>query len=181
MAVRKKLGDKPTALAAKRLYCKGLSLEQVAKQLKVSKRTVQRWKAGSTSNWDIGRADGDAEQASVKLEPAEEPTEHDSTPFQATLFPVPSPKPKVSRNRGQSVNDLDICKDVILDLRDEITDRKCKGAGMGQIAMALARLIELKRRIAPPTVDELVGLAIELGYGPDEFIAELQRRWQNVA
>lgn len=178
MAVRKKLGDKPTALAAKKLYCKGFSLDQIASQLKVSLRTVQRWKAASTSNWDTDKSEWQTEQANTSGRiHAPAPL----SPLQGNLFPIPSPKPKPPRPRGQQVDDLDICKDVILDLRDEITDRKCKGAGMGQIAMALARLIELKRRIAPPTVDELVGLAIELGYGPDEFIAELQRRWKNIA
>lgn len=48
---------------------------------------------------------------------------------------------------------------------------------IGTLTNTLISLIELKRKINPPTIVELVEMAIEMGCTPDNFLRELHNAW----
>lgn len=68
-----------------------------------------------------------------------------------------------------------IVDEAILILRESLPEARSRSKEA--IALALCKLIELRVKMNPPTVLDLVERAIDLGFGPDEFLSELKRRW----
>jgi hypothetical protein len=93
------------------------------------------------------------------------------------------PKPKVQNPRldfrrrdGEPIDDLFAVEAAIAHLHDSLPGAEDKSKG--GIAGAIARLIELKRKLKPETVADLVERIIELDIGPEEFLTELNNAWQ---
>ena len=93
------------------------------------------------------------------------------------------PKPKVQNPRldfrrgdGEPIDDLLAVEAAIANLHDSLP--AALDQSKGGIAWALVKLIELKRKIKPETVTDLVERAIELDISPEEFLTELNNAWQ---
>ncbi|MEH2393894.1 MAG: hypothetical protein V7K21_20245 [Nostoc sp.] len=93
------------------------------------------------------------------------------------------PKPKAQnprldfrRHDGEPIDDLFAVEAAITHLHDSLP--AALDQSKGGIAGAIARLIELKRKLKPETVADLVERAIELDISPEEFLTELNNAWQ---
>lgn len=158
---RKKDGDKIKLAEAK--YITGEPPEVIAAALGVTRRTVDRW--AKDGSWDLHRQLGKSSNV-------------------IQLLPLPHEKlggtklrEAVARRRDtiERLDDVEVVEDAIADIH-----RCLPGAelGKGSMATALVKLIELKRKLKPETIADLVERAIELDVGPEEFLAELRNAWQ---
>lgn len=160
---RKKDGDKMKLAEAK--YITGEPPEEIADSLGVSRRTVDRW--AKDGNWDLHRQNN--KQANV-------------------IQLQPKPKSKLGGTKlreavrrhdtTQGLDDIEVVEAAIADIHVSLPGSEL---GKGSMATALVKLIELKRKIKPETVADLVERAIELGIGPEEFLTELRNAWQRRA
>ncbi|MBW4433073.1 MAG: helix-turn-helix domain-containing protein [Pelatocladus maniniholoensis HA4357-MV3] len=143
---------------AKAKFITGVHIQEIADSLGVSRRTIERWAA--EGNWR------DLQQTNI-----------------VHLKPKPinsSPKLELPKIRSvESLDDIGIVEAALSELHASLpeADDKSKGG----IAGAIARLVELKRKIKPETVADLVERAIELGVSPDEFLQQLRDAWAKRA
>lgn len=155
----RKIDDRIRKLAGDTYAKTDLTLSQIAKKFKVSDRTVQTWSSEDT--WELQRS---AHQAMNKP--------------QNILEFAPRENPRSIR-RAHPEDTLEILNDAISTLYADL------GASTGKDAAAIANslkgLLEYRRKIKPPTVADLVELAIELNVGPDEFLTELRNAWKRKA
>ncbi len=156
---RKKDGDKIKLAEAK--YITGESPEKIAAALGVSRRTIDRW--ADDGNWAMHRENNKQSNNVIQLKP---------------LPKTQTPKPEFRQRDIRGLDDLAVIESAIADIDASLPEA---GAYKGGMAGALVKLIELKRKLKPETVLDLVERAIELGVGPEEFLAELKNAWQRRA
>ena len=134
----------------------GASSSAIASQFGVSKRSVDdripQWRTTEKPTSNV-----------VQLQPK----------------PVQNKRVNFRHREMEGINDVEIIESAIADLHATLPGAEDKSKG--GIAGAIARLIELKRKLIPETVADLVERAIELDIGPEEFLAELKNAWQRRA
>lgn len=137
-----------------------LTLQEIAKKLKVSDRTVQTW--SSEDNWELQRTahrEINKPQNVVAIESARQPREN----------------PRSIR-RAHPENTLEILNDAIAELYGDLDH--AVGKDKAAIANSLKGLLEYREKLQPPSASDLVKRAIELGYTPDTFMQALRDEWQ---
>jgi hypothetical protein len=155
---------------AKAKYITGESTQAIALAIGKSKRTVERW--AFDNGWaDLRQVNNQQSRQSNVLSFSQSPKPKNPKPQK----PTPQTQ-SLEIKDSDDLDDLGVVEEVIKKLRISLSsaDDRSKGG----IAGAIARLIELKRKIQPETVADLVERAIELGIAPDAFLAELKRQWQ---
>ncbi|HYX14889.1 MAG TPA: hypothetical protein VE944_11095 [Nostoc sp.] len=152
---RKKDGDKIKLAEAK--YITGESPEDIATVLGVTRRTIDRWAA--YGNWDAHRQNAKNNNV-IQLQPKPR---------------TQAPKPEYRQRNFGGLDDIEVVESAIADIHGSLPGAEL---GKGSMATALVKLIELKRKLKPETVADLVERAIELDIGPEEFLAELKNAWQ---
>ncbi|MBN3875221.1 helix-turn-helix domain-containing protein [Nostoc sp. JL23] len=173
---RKKDSDKIKLAEAK--YITGEAPEEIAAALGVTRRTIDRW--AKDGNWDSHRENnksndnfalpnGKANRNVIQLQP--KPREK----LGGTKL-----REAVARRRDTSedLDDVRVVESAIANIHDSLPGAEL---GKGSMATALVKLIELKRKLKPETVADLVERAIELDIGPEEFLSELKNAWQRRA
>lgn len=98
------------------------------------------------------------------------------------LQPLPkvqNREPIFRRNDTLVIDDTEAIQSAIAELHTSLSGAEDKSKG--GIAGALAKLIELKRKLSVTTAADLAERAIELGIGPDEFMQALSDLWQKRA
>ncbi|MHC5779937.1 hypothetical protein [Nostoc sp.] len=155
---RKKDGDKIKLAEAK--YITGEPPEAIAAALGVTRRTIDRW--ADEGNWAAHR-ENNKQSNVIQLQPKRLPQ---------TL------KPEFRQRDIESISDIQVIEDAIADIHASLPGAEL---GKGSMATALVKLIELKRKLKPETIADLVERAMQLGIGPEEFLIELQNAWQRRA
>lgn len=130
----------------------------LAKQFGVSDRSIQNW--AKNEHWDAERT----AQNVIDLETAR----------------VPRERPP-SRVRAGADDALSIADTVISDLQGELVRGDVTAKDKAAVANSLKAWVEFRRKLKPPTVADLVELAIELGITPDEFLTSLRDAWTKRA
>lgn len=153
---------------AKALFMQGVTISDIARQLDVARRTVQRWK--DEGNWETLKA-------SITPPRAERPKIID------LHAPRPEPAP---RPRRQPPGEMDLLQTVEFAIADASTvlssaSEMNNAQGFGSAAGALVRLIELRLKLQPLTAKDLAEAAIRMGLRPNEFMQELRDAWQKQA
>ncbi len=145
----------------------GESIAAIAAQFGISERTIYRWmEADPEGDWvALRKARGIVKP---KLQVISNATPH-------TLLPPPA-RPR----RSGDINELEIVDLAISDLSTKIAG-DIDARSLGGCAGALCRLIELRRKLVPPTAAALAEQVIALGISPSEFVAELKKRWAQGA
>lgn len=87
-----------------------------------------------------------------------------------------NPKSEFRHRNIESIDDVEVIESTLAHLHASLPEAEDKSKG--GMAGAIARLIELKRKIKPETVADLVERAIELDIDPEEFLTELNNAWQ---
>lgn len=141
---------------AKAKYIVGTPIQQIADYFKVDPRTIQRW--AKEGKWSELR--------------------QNNQPSNVVSF-VQKPKVDIGRAIAQLTDNLELINATLMELHAALPE--AVDGAKGGIASAIARLIELKRKIKPESIAELADRAIELGFGPDDFLAELKNAWQRRA
>ncbi|WP_414755560.1 hypothetical protein [Anabaena sp. CCY 9910] len=154
---------------AKAKFITGESIQAIADSIKVNRRTIERWAGENDGEWRKLR-DKNATTNVIQLQPK---------PKQKLGGTQLRENFRESKPVGSPIDDIVAIESAISELHDSlpIAEDRAKGG----IAGAIARLIELKRKLKPETVADLVERAIELEIGPDEFLAELKNAWQRRA
>ncbi|MFN6572389.1 MAG: helix-turn-helix domain-containing protein [Dendronalium sp. ChiSLP03b] len=142
-------------------YITGEPPEEIAAALNVSRRTIDRW--AKDGNWDSHRQNARNSNV-IQLQPKPK---------------VQNPRLDFIRRDGEAIDDIYAIEAAIAHLHDSLPGSEDKSKG--GMAGAIARLIELKRKLKPETVADLVERAIELDVGPEEFLTELKNAWQRRA
>jgi transcriptional regulator with XRE-family HTH domain len=161
---RKKDSDKIKLAEAK--YIAGVPPEEIAIALGVTRRTIDRWAKGGS--WDSHRENNKSNNV-IQLQPK---------PYEK-LGGTKLREAARRRDTNEGLDDIEIIESAIVDLHATLPAAEDKSKG--GIAGAIARLVELKRKLVPETVADLVERAIELEIGPEEFLAELKNAWQRRA
>ncbi|MEH1788411.1 MAG: helix-turn-helix domain-containing protein [Nostoc sp.] len=145
---------------AKAKFIVGESIQAIADDLGVSRRTIERWAAENDDEWRKLK-DKNGQTNVIQLQPKPK---------------VQSPKPAEFRRHNTSeLEDIEVIESAIADIHASLPGAEL---GKGSMATALVKLIELKRKLKPETVADLVERVIELGIGPEEFLTELNNAWQ---
>jgi hypothetical protein len=152
---RKKDSDRIKLAEAK--YITGDSPEDIATALGVSRRTIDRW--AKEGNWDLHRQNNKQSNV-IQLQPKPR---------------TQTPRPEYRQRDIGGSEDLEVIESAIADIHSSLPGAEM---GKGSMATALVKLIELKRKLKPETIADLVERVIELGIGPEEFLAELKNAWQ---
>ncbi|MEH2148577.1 helix-turn-helix domain-containing protein [Nostoc sp.] len=156
---RKKDSDKIKLAEAK--YITGVPPEEIATALGVTRRTIDRW--AKDGNWDSHRQN--AKSNVIQLQPKPH----------VKLGGTKLREAARQHNTSEGLDDVRVVEDAIADIHSSLPGAEL---GKGSMATALVKLIELKRKLKPETVADLVERAIELDVGPEEFLAELNNAWQ---
>jgi transposase-like protein len=147
---------------SKALFLNGETIQAIADRFGISRRTVERW--ADAGNW------------------------REEKEQQSNVVPLAKPKPKPTTThppiraplrRSEGMDDLEVIEGAIAELSASLTDPEERSKG--SIATALCRLIELRRKLQPPTSTELAQQLIDLGISPAEFVRELKEKWQQRA
>ncbi|MBD2489018.1 hypothetical protein [Aulosira sp. FACHB-615] len=150
---------------AKAKFIVGESIQAIADSIGVNRRTIERW--ANDGEWRKLR---------------EKNTTTNVIPLQ------PKPKEKLGGTKlreavkrhdtSDGLDDIEVIQAAIADIHASLPGSEL---GKGSTATALVKLIELKRKLKPETVADLVERAIELEIGPEEFLTELRNAWQRRA
>lgn len=167
-------GESDRKEQAKALFMLGTSISEIARQLDMSRRQVQRWK--EDGNWE-------ALKASItppKPAPAKIIDLHAPRPER----PEPMPRPRRQLREGE---ELDLLQTVELAIADgaalittcsDMNDTK----GFGGVAGGLCRLIELRLKLKPVEEAALIEQLLERGLSPRELVARLKEAgWSRPA
>jgi transcriptional regulator with XRE-family HTH domain len=159
---RKKDDDKIKLAEAK--YITGVPPEEIAIALGVTRRTIDRW--AKDGNWDSHRQLGKSSNV-IQLQPKPKPHEK--------LGGTKLREATRRRDTSERLDDVEVVESAIADIHASLPGAEL---GKGSMATALVKLIELKRKLKPETVADLVERVIELDIGPEEFLTELNNAWQ---
>ncbi|MBW4677150.1 MAG: helix-turn-helix domain-containing protein [Desmonostoc geniculatum HA4340-LM1] len=148
---------------AKAKFIVGESIQAIADDIGVSRRTIERWAAENDEEWRKLK-DKNATTNVIPLQP--KPREKlGGTKLRETR--------RYETNSG--LDDLEVIEGAIADIHTSLPGSEL---GKGSMATALVKLIELKRKLKPETIADLVERAVELDIGPEEFLVELRNAWQ---
>lgn len=136
----------------------GASSSAIATQFGVSKRSVD----DRIPQWRTTEKPSNSNVVQLQLKPK-----------------IQNPRLDFRRRDGEAIDDLFAVEAAITHLHDSLP--AALDQSKGGIAGAIARLIELKRKLKPETIADLVERAIELDIGPEEFLTELKNAWQRRA
>lgn len=150
---------------AKAKFIVGESIQAIADAIGVSRRTIERWANENDGEWRKLR-NGNATTNVIQLQP--KPKEK----LGGTKLPTRR------HDAGIGLDDIEVIQSAIADIHASLPSAEL---GKGSMATALCKLIELKKKLKPESVADLVERAIELGIGPDEFLAELKNAWSKRA
>ncbi|MEH2033354.1 MAG: helix-turn-helix domain-containing protein [Nostoc sp.] len=146
-------------------YITGVPPEEIAAALGVTRRTIDRW--AKDGNWDSHRQLGKSSNV-IQLQP--KPKEK--------LGGTKLREAARRRDTSEGLDDIEVVESAIADIHASLPGAEL---GKGSMATALVKLIELKRKLKPETVADLVERVIELDIGPEEFLIELNNAWQKRA
>ena len=135
------------------------SLAAVALRFGVSKRAIED--QSSTFGWEALKTAGTV---------AEVETEERS----------PEPVRRPTKRRSGRIDEVDEIDHAITQLSGWIGGG-AEPKSLEGCASALAKLIELRRKLVPATAAELAEQVLALGISPTEFVHELKERWQHRA
>jgi hypothetical protein len=93
--------------------------------------------------------------------------------------PEPVARPSRSRRTGR-IDEVDEIDHAITQLSGWISGG-AEPKSLEGCASALAKLIELRRKLVPATAAELAEQVLALGISPAEFVHELKEKWQQRA
>lgn len=162
-------------VSAKQLFDKGETIAAIAQQLEVSRRTIERW------------ADAGAWREQRDVIPIGQARKSKAV-VNSSATPHQNPPSVRRQRRGDPIDELLIVEEAIASLALLISGMSSAGEdipidtrGIGGTAGALVRLLEYRRKIAPPTAAALAEQAIAMGIAPHEFVAELKAKWQQRA
>ncbi|MEH1808462.1 hypothetical protein [Nostoc sp.] len=161
---RKKDSDKIKLAEAK--YITGEAPEEIAAALGVTRRTIDRW--ADEGNWAAHRENNKSNNV-IQLQPKPREKLGGTKLREAT---------RRRDTTSEPLDDVVVVEDAISDIRVSLGGAE---PGKGSMATALVKLIELKRKLKPETIADLVERAIELDIGPEEFLTELKNAWQRRA
>ena len=155
---------------AKNLYLSDPSLTyaDIAKQVGKTPRTVERWANAEEPSW--------AEQRKQTAEQREQYAK--VTSIQEARQRPSNPRPV--RKLTGPIDELQAIDGAIdtLTLALRAGD-ETPANSLGGIAGGLCKLIELRRKLAPPTAADLAQQVLELGLTPTDFVKELREQWAN--
>lgn len=157
------------------------SLAALAGQFGVGKRTIEGW--CSEGHW----ADKRKAQKVISIDEAKSKTQPPKPKPVNTATPTPNREPiraRSLRRRGE-IDEFQIVEDAIDCLSGLLIgmsagpedNRQIDTRGIGGTAGALVKLLEYRRKIAPPTAREMAEQVLMLGIDPKEFARELRERW----
>lgn len=148
---------------AKQAYvCGGESLEAIATQFGISKRAIE--KKASEEGWAALR----------KAKAIPKPPTHSPTPSTKSFNPKPT-------RRAADIDELEIIELAINDVSTGLALAATEDLrSLGGCATGLCKLIELRRKLSPPTAAELADQVLALGIDPKEFALELKRLWEKA-
>lgn len=149
---------------AKAKFIVGESIQAIADSIGVNRRTIERWASENDGEWRKLR-EGNTTTNVIQLQPK----------------PLGGTKLREATRRhdpGIGLDDIEVIQSAIADIHASLPSSEI---GKGSMATALCKLIELKKKLKPETAADLVERAIELGIGPDEFLAELRDAWSKRA
>ena len=159
---------------AKNLYLSDPSLTyaDIAKQVGKTPRTVERWANAEEPSW--------AEQRKQTAEQREQYAK--VTSIEEARKRPSNPRPV--RKLDGPIDELESIDGAIATLATALTGtgdghNAAPANSLGSIAGGLCKLIELRRKIAPPTAVDLAHQLLELGITPQEFVEELRDQWRN--
>ncbi|QLE42235.1 hypothetical protein FD723_18620 [Nostoc sp. C052] len=160
---RKKDSDKIKLAEAK--YITGVPPEEIAAALGVTRRTIDRW--AKDGDWDSHRQNAkNSNVVQLQLKPHEK--------LRGTKLREATRR----RDTSEGLDNIEVIESAIADIHASLPSAEL---GKGSMATALVKLIELKRKLKPETVADLVERVIELDIGPEEFLIELNNAWQKRA
>lgn len=138
---------------ARKRFFNGETIAAIAETIGVTRRTIERW-AGEGA-WREKRGN----VVSIKKQPKPD---------------IPRPK----RQRG-AIDEMELIEMALGDVSSAMSTASSEDLrALGGLATALCRLIELRRKVQPPTVAVLAEQAIDLNISPSEFMAELSKQWK---
>jgi transposase-like protein len=152
----------------------GDSLATIAARFGVGERTIENWsKEGS---WDTRRK-------AQKVIPIGE-AKSKSQPTAATIDPPPQREAAPSRSRRQrgDIDEIELIELAVADVSGAMSTAASEDLrSLGALAGALVKLLEYRRKIAPPTAAELADQVIALGVSPSDLVRELKTQWAERA
>ncbi len=155
---------------AKAKFITGESIQAIADSIDVSRRTIERWANENNGEWRTLRDKNTTSTNVIQLQPK---------PTQKLGGTKLREKVRESKPRSnEELDDIAVIEDAIADIHASLPGSEL---GKGSMATALVKLVELKRKLKPETVEDLVERAIELNISPDEFLTELRNAWQRRA
>lgn len=89
---------------------------------------------------------------------------------------------KVKRAAEDGIDEVEIVTTTIISLHQLVADMTSGDGpvdtrGIGGVAGALVKMLEYRRRINPPGLEDLVEQVIAMGYSPEDFVHELAAMW----
>lgn len=151
---------------AKHLFDQGETIAAIARQLDVSRRTIERW------------ADEGAWREKRGVIPIGEAKKKPLQPPPASTHTNP-PAIRPHRRGGEALNELEIIETAIFDVAAAMTTASSEDVrSLGGLASGLVRLMEYRRKVQPPTAAALAEQVIEMGISPADFTRELREKWQ---
>lgn len=149
--------------AIKQLYLTSSeSMADLAERFGLSKRAIE--KKASEEGWAALRKAGKISAVKVSPKKSESPKTH-RQPIQ----------PNRSRQHSSVIDELEVLETAIATLSGAIEGAEVKS--LEGAASSLAKLLELRRKFAPPTAAALAEQVLALGISPTEFVQELKDQW----
>lgn len=85
----------------------------------------------------------------------------------------------ISRRTASNVDEVEILETAIADMSAALVVAETKSKE--GCASALAKLLELRRKLVPTTAEEIADQCMALGISPEDFIEALRQQWQERA
>jgi transposase-like protein len=157
------------------------SLAAIAAHFSIGQRTVEGW--ASDGGWDALRKT----QKVVPIGEARAKTQNAKPQSVNRPSPTPEDYPPIrSRRRAGQIDELEVVESAIVNLDLLLggmcgmssDDRVIDTRGIGGVAGALCKLIELRLKLKPRTAAEVAEMAIALGVRPNEFMQALAEAWK---
>ncbi|MUH00817.1 hypothetical protein F7734_54535 [Scytonema sp. UIC 10036] len=143
------------------------TLAELALRYGVGKSTLMN--RASAEKWTTLKKAGVTESESSKTDDTDDSYDVE------ILQPKIKPKLRVITPGSYFQQTEEILDDAILSLHETLPQARVKS--LEAAAIALARLLELRQKMTPPTAVDLAERAIELGIDPHMFMRELKEKW----
>ena len=136
---------------AEQLFTEGETIVAIAQKLGVSRRTIERW--ANEGAWREKRGNV------VSIAAARDRHSDDSDDFDYLEL-------------------VDRCLSRIAEISES---SEVDARSSAPLATALVKLLELRLKLKPRSVTELIEMAIDTGITPSELVAELRKAWAQRA